>query len=91
MQLTRERRIDWTRLIANLQRAGMSPQQIADWVGVGRKTITDYAREDIPAEPAYWVGHCLVVLWCERCGTHLEDVPIRTIAPSVAQVLKELS
>ncbi|OWQ92021.1 hypothetical protein CDN99_06595 [Roseateles aquatilis] len=89
LDLSRERRVDWPRVIANLQRTGMSPSTIADWVGVGRKTITDYARDDLPAEPAHWVGHCLIVLWCERCGTTLADLPTRLVQPSVSQVLRE--
>lgn len=76
-------------MIANLQKTGMSPSAIADWVGVGRKTITDYARDDLPAEPAYWIGHCLIVLWCERCNTTPSDLPLKRVQLSVSQVLKE--
>lgn len=73
--LSRERRIDWARILANLQTAGMSLQEVADWLEVGKSTLRGYTDPDIPSEPAYWVGHCLVLLWCERCERKLEELP----------------
>lgn len=89
--LSRDRRIDWPRIIANLQKTGMSLQQIADAVEVGKRTIMDYAREDLPAEPAHWTGHCLVILWCDQCGTSMQDVPTRAVPPTVSQMLKDMA
>lgn len=86
--LTRERRIDWARILANLQTVGMSMQQIADEIEVGKSTLYGYTNEDATSEPAYWVGHSLVALWCVRCGAKLQDVPIRVVPLSVAAMMK---
>lgn len=89
--LSRERRIDWARILANLQTAGMSMQQIANEIGVGKMTVYGYKNEDCPSEPAYWVGHCLVLLWCERCGCRIEDVPTKRVQLSVSAMLKTMA
>lgn len=90
-QLSRERRIDWARIIENLNRAGMSLQDIAEWLEVGKSTLRGYTDPDIPSEPAYWVGHCLLLLWCERCGCRLEDVPTKRVQLSVSAMLKTMA
>lgn len=89
--LTRTRRIDWARILANLQTAGMSMQQIADEIGVGKMTVYGYKNEDCPSEPAYWVGHCLIGLWAQKCGAKLQDVPITTVPLSVSAMLKTMA
>ncbi len=86
--LNRQRRIDWQRILANLHAVGMSMQQIADAVEVGKSTLYGYVNEDATSEPAYWVGHCLVVLWCARCGCQLEDVPIKHVPLSISAIMK---
>ncbi len=45
-------------------------------------------ERDATSEPAYWVGHCLVVLWCARCGCQLEDVPIKHVPLSISAIMK---
>lgn len=89
--LTRERRIDWARILANLQTVGMSLGEIADQLGVGKSTVNGYTNEDAPSEPAYWVGHRLVLLWADRCGCSVEDVPIKHVPLSVSAMLKSMS
>lgn len=90
-QLNRQRRIDWPRIIANLRTAGMSLQEIADVIDVDESTIRrGYLNEDAPSEPAYYVGHSLVALWCMRCGCKLADVPIKTVPLSVAAALRAM-
>lgn len=91
MDLNRQRRIDWARIIANLQKIGMSAQEIADAVEVSKATVFSYIREDCPAEPAYYIGHSLVALWCVRTGCALADVPIREVPLSVSAMLKAMS
>jgi hypothetical protein len=88
--LSRERRIDWARILSNLQTAGMSLQEVADWLEVGKSTLRGYTDPDIPSEPAYWVGHCLVLLWCKRCGCRLDDLPQRRVPPSVSRMLRTM-
>lgn len=88
LTLTRTRRIDWSRILENLETAGLSMQQIADQVDAGKSTLVGYKNPDCPSEPAYWVGHSLVALWATRCGCQLADVPIRTVQLSVAAMMK---
>jgi hypothetical protein len=89
--LSRQRRIDWPRIVSNLQSVGLSLQQIADELGVGKRTVGGYSSEDLPAEPAYWTGHCLLALWCSRCGTQLADVPIKVVQTSVSEMLRDMA
>lgn len=89
--VNRERRIDWARILANLQAAGMSLQQIADAVEVSKSTLYGYLNPDAPSEPAYWVGHSLLALWCVRCGALLKDAPVTRAQPSVSQMMRSFS
>lgn len=89
--LNRERRIDWARILVNLQATGLSLQQIADDIDCGRTTLLGYMNEDAPSEPQYWVGHSLLALWCVKCGTNLADVPIKRVQLSVSAMLKAMA
>jgi len=86
--LTRERRIDWGRIVVNLKTTGMSTQQIADEVGVGRSSVQGYCDEAMCSEPAFWVGSALLVLWSERTGLSYTDAPTRKVQASVSAVLR---
>jgi DNA-binding transcriptional MerR regulator len=85
--LTRERRIDWARIIDNLRKLGMSEQEIADALDVARTSVQGYC-DDRCIEPAFWVGSSLLVLWSSRTGVPYTDAPTRRVLPSVSQVLK---
>jgi hypothetical protein len=85
--LTRERRIDWPRIIENLRRVGMSHADIAEAVDVGTTTVVAYA-DDRCIEPAFWTGSALLVLWSKRTGLPYTDAPTRIVTPSVSRVLK---
>jgi hypothetical protein len=87
--LSRTRRIDWSRVIANLQTQGMSLQQIADAVEVSKTLASGLADEDDIREPAFWTGSALIELWCRRTGLRWPDLPVRVVTPSVSQVLRE--
>lgn len=89
--LSRERRIDWARILANLQTAGMSLQEVADWLEVGKSTLRGYTDPDIPSEPAYWVGQRLLALWADKCGCRLDDVPTKRVQLSVSAMLKTMA
>jgi lambda repressor-like predicted transcriptional regulator len=86
--ITRSRRIDWPRIVANLQSTGLSLREIADHVDVAKASVCDYCNPDAETEPAFWVGAALLVLWSERTRLPWTDAPVRTVAPSVSQVLR---
>lgn len=87
--LTRHTRIDWPRMADNLRRLGMSMQQIADAVEVGRSGLDNWAGPQASGEPAFWTGARLIELWCRRTGCVWTDVPLRSVAPSVSEILRE--
>lgn len=81
------RRIDWARLVENLQRCGMSHADIAREVDVSRQTVQSYT-DDRCIEPAFWVGSSLLVLWATKTGVSWLQAPVRTVQPSVSSVLR---
>lgn len=89
--LARERRVDWRKLLIDLRASGMSLQDVADWLDIGKSTLQGYINEDIPSEPAYWTGHCLIVLWRFRCGGQLDAVPLCDVSPSVSRMLRQMA
>lgn len=86
--LSRTRRIDWGRVVLNLQSRGMSLQQVADDVGVSKATVGGWTS-DIASEPAFWTGTVLIELWCAKTGLKWPDLPVRVVTPSVSQVLRD--
>ena len=87
LAVDRRRRVDWARLIDNLLRAGMTMQEVADFVGVGFGTVRSY-RTDMHIEPAFWVGVKLLKLWADKTGVPWTDAPMINVTPSVSQVLR---
>lgn len=85
--LSVDRRLDWARMIDNLRKLGMSQQDIADSLQVGRSSVQDYS--DRQMEPKFWIGSRLIVLWAERTGLPWTDAPTHVITPSVSRVLRE--
>ena len=86
--ISRERRVDWPRIIDNLRRTGMTLQEVADGVGVSRSSIDGYC-DDRCIEPSWWTGHRLLVLWSERVKLPWSDAPTRLVPESVARVLRD--
>lgn len=68
----------------------MSLHDLAEWLGVGRSTLQGYISEILTSEPAYWTGHCLIVLWRARCGGQLDAVPLCDVQPSVSRMLQAM-
>jgi hypothetical protein len=87
MRLSRERRIDWARLLDNIRKTGMSIEDIARTVDVGRSSVQDYC-DDRCIEPAHWTGSVLLQLWSERTGLPVTDAPTRRVQASVSAVLR---
>lgn len=88
LRLERRRRIDWPRVLLNLQACGMTMDQIAAEVDVGKATLYGYASRDTPSEPAFWVGVRLCALWGERTRYAMGALPVRKVDPSVSEMLR---
>lgn len=76
---SRKVRTDWPRLLDNIRKTGMSLEDIAAVVGVGRSTLHDYCDER-NIEPAHWTGQALRQLWSQRTGLDQEETPVITVA-----------
>lgn len=69
-----EQRIDWFRIITDLERSGLSLEQIGDHVGRSKTQVIAY--KSIPGtEPRFGVGVALLELWQQRCGDRLSAAP----------------
>ena len=86
--ITRHIRIDWPRIVANLQTKGMSLQQIADEIEVSKSLVAGWVDAEATGEPAFWTGAVLIELWCARTGLTWPDLPTRKVLPSVSAVLR---
>lgn len=62
-------RVDWFRVIVDLERAGMSHVRIADAVGISQARIQAYKNG--LGEPKHRVGSGLVTLWVRHGGDPL--------------------
>lgn len=76
MQAAQELRIDWFQVITGLNRAGYSPQSVADAIGVARTTLLGWKQG---AEPRYSEGERLVVFWCQITGNERCRLPTCSI------------
>ena len=59
--------MDWPTLIAALQAAGVTQQQIAEHCGVSQSTVSELKRKSIES-PSFDFGTRLVDLHKSRCG-----------------------
>lgn len=61
------RRVDWFRVIVDIERSGLRTRQLAPEVGCSRRQLRAY--KEIPeTEPRFHVGMMLVAIWSERVG-----------------------
>ena len=59
--------IDWFRVVVELERSGLTQEQIAQSIGRSKTQVNAY--KSIPCtEPRFSVGLLLLGLWQERCG-----------------------
>lgn len=65
-------RLDWFRLIVDLERLGYTPQALANHVGVARSTLLGWKQG---AEPRYTEGEALVAFWCSATGRARSELP----------------
>lgn len=62
-------RIDWFRVIVELEGKGYRPNQIAAAIGWPRGTVVGWRNYD--AEPSHTAGEALVTLWIQVVGPTL--------------------
>lgn len=68
------RRIDWFRVIVDLERSGMTQAEIG--ASIGRSSTQVFAYKSIPnTEPPFHEAAMLLGLWDERCGANRPDGP----------------
>lgn len=64
---TRPWRIDWFRVIVDLERSGLFQHEIGAAAGISQAQVSGY--KSIPnTEPTFHVGMLLLGLWSERVG-----------------------
>lgn len=70
----RPARVDWFRVLVNLDREGYSERDIAALVGMSKGWV-EHLKKSPGAEPRLDDGMALLDLWCEAMDKALEDVP----------------
>lgn len=65
-------RVDWFRVLADLQYLGMSNNEAADRMGVPQRTVAGWKEG---AEPRHCDGEVLIGLWCEMTGKTRAGLP----------------
>ena len=72
--LARAPETDWFRVIADLERTGLTQAQIGDEIGRSAATVNNL--KSIPGtEPRFGVGMALLGLWQERCRSSVQMAP----------------
>lgn len=66
-------RVDWFRILIDLERAGLTQQEVADVTGIPRSTLKAYKDA---TEPSYFNGEVLISCWMRYTGRHRNDVPM---------------
>lgn len=65
-------RIDWFRVLADLQRHGVPVSQASAATRIPKSTLLGWRQG---AEPKYADGEKLLALWCGICQREVSDVP----------------
>jgi len=68
--------IDWSEVVLDLRRAGLSQNDIARATGgaSGEAAIRSYLAG---ASPVHWRGEVLLEVWMRKTGKSRDDVPMR--------------
>lgn len=66
-------RTDWFRVLADLQRAGISQSDVSRMLGVWQSTVARWAEGN---EPRHCHGEFVLELWCAKLGKARSEVPI---------------
>ena len=73
MPIAPDEKIDWFRIIIDIERSGYSHRDIAAAIGAASKSSIPYYKAG--GTPLYDAGDRLVALWCEVKGIGQENVP----------------
>ena len=73
IKLEQNERIDWFRIIADLNRAGVSTVRAAKDTNVPKSTIQGWIQES--GNPRLEVGLRVIEYWAKKCKKRISDVP----------------
>lgn len=65
-------KIDWFRILCDLNRNGLSLQVIAEELDVVPSTLIGWKKG---SEPRHHTGEALIELWCRETGRSRQEVP----------------
>lgn len=71
---TRPARVDWFRVIVNLERNGYPQREIAFLLGMSKSWVM-HLKDSPGAEPRFDDGNALLDLWCDAMDKPLGDAP----------------
>lgn len=71
--MPRFQRVDWFRLVTDLQYAGVSMREAARRIGVAEGQLRNLRKG---GEPLYPRGDALIELWCEVLAKSRTDLPM---------------
>lgn len=74
-------RVDWFRVLTDLQRAGYSLATLQELTGISRSTLGRYR---CGAEPRHADGEQLLAFWCQVQGRERYEAPQRRSAQPFA-------
>lgn len=70
----RPARVDWFRVIVNLERCGYTIRDVAEQVGMSKGWV-EHLKNSPGAEPRYDDGNILLDLWCDAMDKPLCEAP----------------
>lgn len=73
LRLRQQERVDWFRIVVDLERRGYGSKRISAEIEVPRSTIVGWKLEN--ARPKFEEGLRLALLWAEVTGRSAEQAP----------------
>lgn len=79
-------RVDWFKLIVELERVGFTPYDISEQIDVARSTVVHWRNDG--TEPRHLDGERLVTFWAAATGKCREELPRAMVEMSAADCRK---
>lgn len=76
-------RVDWFRVIVELERHGFTPYDISDQIETARSTVVHWRNDG--TEPRHLDGERLIKFWSAATCKGREDLPMAVVEPTVAE------